>query len=172
MKVRKKYFAIRLVLMLLFSSAFQVVTAHPFYVSICEIDFNQKLNRLEISLRIFTNDLEKNMEDLGFGKLYLGEKNESENADMILKNYISSILKLQVDRINLTPNYLGKETNQELTWIYLEVKDVEAFSEIEISNRLLYQSFATQTNLVHVKNKDETKSLLLTKNNSQGRLQW
>ncbi len=172
MKLRKKHQALRILLLtfLIFGSSF--LSAHPFYVSICEVNYNSETKSLEISLRIFTDDLEKTMQDWSAEKLYLGENNESQKTDSLLKNYILQELTIAVDGKSVPFHFIGKEVVQALTWIYLETENISDFEKIELSNRILFQTFPSQTNLVHVNNKGETKSLLLTKNNPVGELNW
>ena len=151
---------------------FQVFGSHPFYVCICEIDYKSENKSLEISLRIFTDDLENTLQDWGSKKPYLGESNEIDEADSFLKKYILQVLNIEIDDKKQMLNYLGKEVEQELTWIYLEANNIPDFDKITISNRLLLQSFPSQTNLVHVNHRQKTKSLLLTKNNPSDELKW
>lgn len=136
------------------------------------MNYNKETKSLEISLRVFTDDLEKTLQDWSAEKLYLGEKNESANSDILLKKYILNVLGIALDEKNIPLHFVGKEIEQALTWIYLETKNTADFDKIEVENRMLFQSFPTQTNLIHVNNKGEIKSLLLTKNNPAGELNW
>ncbi len=151
---------------------FQLLGSHPFYVSICEVNYKSETETLEISLRIFTDDLEQTMQDWSNKKLYLGESNEIAQADSLLKSYIFQVFSIEVDEEKPVIKYLGKEVEQELTWIYLEAKNIPDFDKISISNRLLFQSNPSQTNLIHVNHRQKTKSLLLTKNNPSDELIW
>ena len=160
MKVRKNPKLVRFLFFILFFIGSQVFGAHPFYVSICEIDYKIKTKSLEISLRIFTDDLENTLQDWGANKLYLGEKNETPNADTLLKSYVLQMLSIEVNQKKLMLEFLGKEVEEELTWIYLEANNISDFDKITISNRLLFQSFPSQTNLIHVNHRQQTKSLL------------
>lgn len=162
----------RFTIIIFFLIGFQLFAAHPFFVSICELDYKSESKSLEISLRIFTGDLEKTMEDWGAGRLYLGEKNESSKADSLLKAYVFQVFSFKINDQKTTYKYIGKEVEQELTWIYLESDNIPDFNTISISNRLLFQSFPNQTNLIHVNHRQEIKSLLLTKNNTSGELKW
>lgn len=172
MKVRKNPKLVRFLFFILFFIGFQVFGAHPFYVSICEIDYKSETKSLEISLRIFTEDLENTLQDWGTDKLYLGETNEIAQADSLLKKYIFQELSIEIEEEKLQLEFLGKEIEQELTWIYLEAKNIPDFDKIKISNRLLVQSFPSQTNLIHVNHRQQTKSLLLSKNNPSDELVW
>ncbi len=172
MKVRNNSKAKRLSFLILFFIGFQVFSAHPFYVSICELDYNREAESLEISLRIFTDDIENTLQNWSSKKLYLGEPNEIAQADSLLKDYILQVFSIKIDKEKPTLIYLGKEVEQELTWIYLEARNIPDFDEIEISNRLLFQSYPSQTNLVHVNHRQKIKSLLLTKNSPSDKLVW
>lgn len=147
--------------------------AHPFYVSICDINYNTQNQSLEISIRLFTTDIEKTMDDWGAEKLYLGEQNESPKADSVLAAYLPTVLEIKTDEKATPPfQYLGKEVEGEMCWIYIEVPNIPAFEQASVSNRILFQSFPTQTNLIHFNNKGEIKNLLLTKNSPSGVLRW
>lgn len=172
MKIRKNIKLIRytVILFLLFGNT--LFGSHPFYVSICEIDYKSETQSLELSMRIFTNDLEQTMLDWGSKKLYLGEEKEYPAADSILKNYIFQVFSIEIDEQKQELTYLGKEVELELTWLYFEVKEISDFDEIRIEDRLLIQSFPLQTNLIHVNHREKIKSLLLTKNNTSDKLTW
>lgn len=172
MKVRKNPKLVRFLFFVLFFIGFQVFGAHPFYVSISEINYKSETKSLEISLRIFTDDLENAIQDWSHKKLYLGESNEITQADSLLKQYIFQVLSIEIEDEKLKLIYLGKEVEQELTWIYLETNNITDFDKITISNRLLFQSFPSQTNLIHLNHRQKTKSLLLTKNNPSDELVW
>ncbi len=172
MKVRKIATAIPFLLIFLLALSFSKLQAHPFYVSICEMNYKNDEGRLEISLRIFTDDLEIAMQNWGLGKLNLGEKNENPKADSLISLYVLKLLRIQVQTKNIPIRYLGKEVERELSWVYLEVDNLSDFDEIKISNRILFQSFAGQSNLIHVNQHHEIKNLLLTKNNPEGILKW
>jgi hypothetical protein len=171
-KVRKNSKAKRLSFLLVFFVGFQLLGAHPFYVSICEMDYKSETKTLEISLRIFTDDLEQTIKDWSNKKPYLGETNEIASADSLIKTYIFQILSIDVNEKEAKFEFLGKDVEQELIWIYLEAKNILDFNKITISNRLLFQSYPNQTNLIHVNHRQKTKSLLLTKNNPSDELSW
>ena len=172
MKVRKNPYAVRLIFLSLFLLGSPLFGSHPFYVSICEMNYKSETESLEISLRIFTDDLERTLQDWGTEKLYLGELNESPKTDSLLKKYILQVLSIEIEGETTSVEFIGKEVEQALTWVYLEAKNVPNFDKIMISNRMLFQSFPEQTNLIHVNQRGKIKSLLLTKNNPTGELAW
>ncbi|MCF6333363.1 MAG: hypothetical protein L3J11_08765 [Draconibacterium sp.] len=62
--------------------------AHPFYVSICQVDYNKENQSLEISVKIFANDLLVALEKAGATKIFLGEKKENPETDKFIFNYL------------------------------------------------------------------------------------
>lgn len=172
MKVNKNQILYRLLFIFLFAFGIPLLQAHPYFVSVCEMKYEPKTKSLNVSLRLFVDDLEKSLEDLGVDNLNLGEKTEREDADLTLKKYIEQELLVEIDQKRVVLNFLGKEVENDLCFIFLEAGHIEPFEKIKISNRVLFQSFPTQTNLVHCTNQEQTKSLLLSRNSPSGELVW
>lgn len=137
--------------------------AHPFYVSICQIDFNKKDCSLEISLKLFADDLLLALENSGATKIYLGEQEENPQTDTFIFEYLKSNLKFKVN--NKTENYsfLGREIETDVIWIYLEIKNISELKKIDVECKLLTEVLDSQSNIIHVNNGDGIKSLLLNK---------
>jgi hypothetical protein len=139
------------------------LNAHPFYVSICQVDYNQQNQSIEISLKVFANDLILGLEGIGVLKLYLGELSEHEKADAYLETYLKEVLSIKIDKKNVNLRFIGKELEKDVVWCYLEVENIKGFSEIEVTNKLLTEIFETQSNIIHIKKDGEIRSLLLGK---------
>ncbi len=154
------------------SAVFSLSFCHKFYVSVCQIDFNSKTNSLEITLKIFTDDLENTLEAQGTGKLYLGSERESEDADRFIFNYIKTNFNLKLENRQVQLNYLGKEVELDVTWCFIEVLDVEKITNITVTNTILIEQFEDQTNIVHVKVENNQKSMLLHKARVTDRLEF
>ncbi len=144
-------------------AVFSMSFCHKFYVSICQIDFNSQTNSLEITFKIFTDDLENTLEAQGTGKLYLGSERESEDADRFIFNYLKTHFDIIVENRPVQLNFLGKEVELDVTWCYIEVLDVKKIANITVTNSILIDQFEDQTNIVHVKVGENQKSLLLHK---------
>lgn len=136
---------------------------HPFYVSICQIDHNPEVKSLEITFKIFTDDLERALEAQGTGKLYLGDARESPEADRYLHNYLKNQVEIVVNGDTTAFRYVGKEVEMDVTWCYVEIAQVTEVKKIAVTNRILLEIYEEQTNLVHVKAGDRQKSMLLRK---------
>mgnify|MGYP000135582919 CR=1 FL=1 len=75
---------------------------HEFYVSICNIQHNTEAATLEITLKIFTDDFEKALEQDSGKALHLGTPKEDSKADELIRDYLqkkTSRLKSLLDGI-------------------------------------------------------------------------
>ncbi len=158
MRNTKKIFF--LLYIFLFLSFF--ASAHPFYVSICQIDFNRESKSLEISVKIFAEDLLLALENRGERIIFLGEERERPEANEIISNYIKSKLKIEVNGKVMDLNFIGKELESDAVWNYFEVANVSELKEIKVTCNILTEMFETQNNVIQVNNGDKIKTMLLS----------
>jgi hypothetical protein len=131
-------------------------------LSVTEIEYNQKAQSLQIISRVFIDDLEKLLQKRYDTSILLSKKNESKNVTDHLKKYIGQKLEIEVDGKAYELNYIGKEYENDMALIYLEIPNVPDFKNIRIKNMILTDMFSEQKNLVHVEYREEIKSLILT----------
>ena len=122
---------------------------HAFHTSLTEIQYNTKEQSLEVSIRMFTDDLETALTKFNNGqKVMIGGKND--NSDAILSKYIQqhfAIISPQKQKKAL--NFIGKEIEGDATWIYVEIPTNQDFKKHFIYNNLMQEMFDDQTNLVN-----------------------
>ncbi len=122
---------------------------HAFHTSLTEIQYNAKEKSLEISIRMFTDDLETALTKANNGqKIMIGGKNDNSNA--VLNKYIQqhfTILTPQKQKKALT--VLGKELEGDATWVYVEIPNSQDFKGHILYNSLMQEMFDDQTNLVN-----------------------
>ncbi len=138
-----------------------VAALHPFYVSIIDIQHNSKEKSLEISVRIFTEDLEATLKKTHTGKFDIYNATNKDIADKLITNYIKQKIHLTIDQKKVELDYVGFEHQKESTWIYFEVNNVAAFKKATINSTLLYDFEEKQINIIHVKNNGVQKSYKL-----------
>ena len=155
-------------LIIILSSGF---TLHEFYVSLCQVDHNPETKSLEITMRIFTDDLEYGI--TGSQDFYgLGTSNEPPSSDSLIYSYILENFKVNLNGNCLKPDFIGKEVEVDVTWIYLEIEEVEFLSRIEVTNYMLTELFRDQVNIINVKYNSETRGLLLKQDTPSGLLEF
>ncbi|MGV3586291.1 MAG: DUF6702 family protein [Adhaeribacter sp.] len=134
---------------------------HPFYVSVTEVNHNQKTKSLEISTKIFFNDLEVALEKQSKTQLDILKPTDKNRVDQVLNQYLTKHLQLQVNGKPVNLKYLGFEIEQDAAWCYLEVPQVSRIKQIQIENSVLFAEHDSQTNMVHITVNGNRKSTKL-----------
>ena len=134
---------------------------HPFYVSVTEVNHNAKTKSLEISTKIFFNDLEAALEKQHKTQLDILKPAEKNRIDPLLNEYLTKHLQIQVNGKTVNLKYLGFEIEQDAAWCYLEVPQVSQVKQIQIHNSVLFAEHDTQTNMVHITANGNRKSTKL-----------
>lgn len=148
-----------LILLLLVSA--QVLSAHKFYVSLTQINYNSKTKSIEVTLKLFTDDLE--LSTTNFSKKTVKIIN-AEDSDVEIANYIKDKFSISINNKVQVLNYLGKEMENDVSWCYLEIKNVTDIQSIKINNRIFTEQFPDQKNLIHLNVNGVEESAVLTKN--------
>jgi hypothetical protein len=143
---------------------------HKFYVSLTEIRYNPKSERLEVSMRIFPDDLDRAMER-NFGiSTHLATEMEYKEADSLLQVYLDLHFALEVNGASVILNYLGKEPETDAIWCYLESEAIKDPGSIQVRSSLLTEEFGDQVNIIQVYAGTWNKGLLLTREHTSDRL--
>jgi len=135
--------------------------AHPFYVSITSVDFNSSKKRIEVSCRLFYDDLELALKNqLGQHIDVINPKNKSI-ADSAISKYIRQNFKISVNNQNQNLHYVGYEIEEDVAWCYFEITNVPTVNKLDIVNQLLFRDFKSQSNIMHLKVNNIKKSTKL-----------
>jgi hypothetical protein len=123
---------------------------HPFYVSVTEINHNAKAKILEISCKMFTNDFEVSLQKYAGAKIDLSDAKNKPDADKSISGYIQKHLLIKVDGNPVTLQFVGSEKETDATWSYFQVENIAALKTMDVKNSLLYESFESEINIMHV----------------------
>lgn len=161
-----------LILFVLLLPQLSFTTAHKFYVSVTDIEYNEKQKSLQIIAHVFIDDLEKLLKERYKKDLFLLKKGEHPEADAYVQKYFEDKMKISVNGKERTLKYIGKEYDNDELLLYIEVENVEPFDKIEVENTVLTDMFPEQKNIIKVENKGEVKSLLLMRDKVKGTLNF
>lgn len=157
----KRYLFTGLIVLLCFALS---SASHKFYVSITQVDMDSVSRRLEISARIFSDDLAASVLAVTGQNLLLGSVREHPDADSILFNYFLATVSFKQDGRNLDLKFVGKEIEADVTWLYIEsVQGMQPEKPVVIRNALLQEHFPDQKNLVNLKFGKQTVSQIHSK---------
>ena len=152
----------RILFLLLIFSLSSFKKSHKFYVSVTEIEFNEEVQSLQIISRVFTDDLEALLQERYNPSIKLLSSGDEGEVEANLNKYLGQKFEVQVNGKSYEMIYLGKEYEDDMTLLYLEVPNVSSVKSVKIKNAVLTDLFSEQKNLVHVEVGGKTKSLILT----------
>ena len=141
--------------------------AHKFYISLTQVDHNPKAASLEITIKLFTDDLELALSPTNPGRMKLGTEKEIEGADSLVFDYLKKRLWYEVNGKPVNYRYIGRETENDVSWCYVEVLNVTQLNTLKVHNLLLTEAFPEQINLTNIKTGEGTKSVSLNKDNPE-----
>lgn len=128
------------------------------------MEHNAETNSIEVSHRIFLDDLE-----VGLKKFHKLERLDTykpadpDELDKLIGEYLKKKVFVVVNGQDKTFNFLGSELEGDARWCYYEIEDVSSIKEIEVTNVALMDVFDDQQNIVHMKNNGVMKSYKLDK---------
>lgn len=132
---------------------------HPFFVSMTEVDYIPKEKTAEISVRIFTDDLENTIRNLHKNyELDILHPKDSAIVNKWIDQYVKSRLQVRVNNVVRPMQFVGYEQQGESIWIYFEMKNVPEPKQVHVFNTLLYDYKKEQINMVRFKNQEKEKS--------------
>lgn len=123
---------------------------HPFYLSVTEINFDAKQSDLQINIRIFTDDLEKTLRNTTKMKIDLLDKENYQVMSKLVDQYVQSKFIIKIDGKEINYKWIGYERDEDAIWIYFESAKLPKPSKIEVDNKLLYELYDEQMNIVKI----------------------
>lgn len=168
MKNLKKFLLLLAIPMLAFT------VAHKFYVSVTHVDYSEKDDALQITTRIFIDDLEAVLRERYSTETYLATDAETDAAAGLIEKYLRSRFTVRVNGDDRPFRFLGKKYDNDVVVCYLEVPelDLPRLKSLEVQNDILTDLFEEQQNVVHFQIKGEKKSFVLVRENDKGMLNW
>lgn len=137
---------------------------HDFHVSRLTLDYQKEEHQFQVSLHVFTDDLELGLAAAGYKDLRLHTEGESAQAENALVSYLNRVLKLSTpDGEIISMEYLGKEQSDDLmaSWVYFYWKVPPEIDQLVLNHRLLHDVYEDQQNIVKLEG-CEPKGLHLT----------
>ena len=137
-------------------------TMHKYYISLTKIEYKKEEKLLQVTMRIFIDDLENTLNSTFNKNIELALPNESEDIDTLISKYISTKFNVKINNLDTTYFYLGKEYENDVVYLYLELKNIDQINSIEIKNNMLMEMFPEQKNIIKLNINSLKKTFLLT----------
>mgnify|MGYP001799664903 CR=1 FL=1 len=147
---------------------------HPFHVSVSEVKYKEDQKVLQITSRIFLDDLELALRNYsGDELLNITEETSWEQVNENLSRYTVENLKIWDEKGNLMQlNYSGAEIEEYVMYCYLEIEKVKKLKQYKIQNSLLHEVWDDQENIIHFRAFGDVKSERLFKDENVKEFDW
>jgi len=146
---------------------------HPIHISVSEINYSEKDKALQITSRIFIDDLELAIRaQRNEPEMDLLEPKNGLSTEKLVTNYVNIHLGIKLDGKTQKLTFLGIEREDPALICYIEIENIKKFKTIEVRNDIIMEIHEDQSNIVHVTYKDPIKSMRLTRNNPEGSITY
>jgi len=135
-----------------------LIFAHQFFISTTDVQFKSKEERVEITIQVFTHDVNLLLENANYNTLHLGTEKESDEIDIFLVNYLSDNFIIQ----DYIWKYVGKEVGLDYTIFFLEIEKFSLSPKIAILNSIFMDLSTKQVNIVNFYNDGNVQSASMT----------
>ena len=146
--------------------------AHVFYVSIARVRWNADEARLDVSVRIFTDDLEEAIIAEGGPRLRLWTGQAHADRDRHVSDYLASRMAFRVNGADRQLTWAGMEDALDATACLVQITGVDRVETIEVENRILIDMFDTQANVMRFEIGGEKKYVNLSKKTFRGTVRF
>lgn len=158
-----------LVVLFALSSAF---TFHKFYVGVFQIDYFKEKKAVQITARLFIDDLEKALHKKHNKHFYITTKDEVAEANSYIAMYLQDKLKIKINNKIQTIQFLIKEQEDNIVICYLKINFKDNIKDLEITNNVLSDIFNEQQNLLHLNINGNKKTILFTNTEPNQKLKY
>ena len=145
---------------------------HKYYISLCEIEFIEEQQSLQITLGIFIDDIEFTLNKNYNKTLNIATKQEADSIDTYYKNYLQKHFQISANNKLQSYTYIGKEYDGDIVRFYLEITNIQQLTSIKIVNTSLFRDFKDQQNIIKIKANNIHKTFYLTRENDKGLLKF
>ena len=141
-------------------------SSHKYYVSTSLFNFTDT-NSLQITVRLFKDDFKDALKKkFSINDVLTDDMLIDSTFNSNINNYFNSFLIVSFGDVINKLNFLGLENKNDMFIFYLEVENLPNLNTISIDNKLLFDLYPEQQNIVHIKKNGNKKSFISRFNNS------
>jgi hypothetical protein len=123
---------------------------HEYYVSVTRANYNPASARLEVSMKLFTDDLERTITQNTGQALKLSSYEDADQAEAFFDDYMSKQFTVTHNSNLMDFTFIGFEPGPDETWLYAEI-EMPARGNFNVKNTVLFDVFPEQINILHLK---------------------
>lgn len=169
---RRGFMGQYLLLLLVLAPALTGFRAHPYYVSVTELEYKAATRQLEIACKVFTDDLEDALLQATGKKVDLFNKARQAETEQLIATYLAQHLKIRTEGVERSWRFIGSEINADAIWCYLLAADVPPFQQATVMNEVLFLVRKDQVNILHFINQGKRQSYRLANPDHTQQFRW
>ena len=146
------------------------MTAHKFYVAIYQVNHAKEKKMVQITGRVFIDDINEAIEKKYRKKSSIALDNETPEEVELLKKYIAEKFKIKVNGQSKQLEFLSKESEDNVLIFYLRITDIAKITSLEVENTMIMENHFEQQNIIQANFNGNKHNLLLTSENNKGML--
>ena len=133
---------------------------HKFYVSTTSIVYKEQRQTFEITSQMFIDDMETLLRlDNKYIKM-LPDSN-IKLIDELIESSLRTYFQIEINKKNIDFDFVGREYKNDIIQCYIEVTIPDNSKKITLRNRMFFNLFKEQQNIIHFKNQQKRESFLL-----------
>ncbi len=146
---------------------------HKFYVGVYQVEYVAEKKMIQITSRIFIDDLNNALEKKYHKKTFVGTEKETQAEVDLFKKYLAENFTIKINGQLKPITFLSKEVESgDVLVCYSRIKDVDKFKTIEISNTILVDWNGEQQNITHISAFGTKRSVLFTESSRKELLKY
>ncbi len=145
-------------------------TTHKFYTAIYQINFVPKKKMVQITTRIFIDDLNEALENKFHKKILLASDNETPQDVDFLKKYLAEKFTLKINGQQKPMLFISKEIEDNILICYLKCVDISKIATLDVQNTIITEVHSEQQNIIQANFNNKKSSLLLDSETYKGML--
>ena len=138
----------------------EIKNDHKFYVSTTSIVYKEQKQTFEITSQMFIDDMETLLRlDNKYIKM-LPDSN-IKLIDELIESSLRTYFQIEINKKNIDFEFVGREYKNDIIQCYIEVMIPDNSKKITLRNRMFFNLFKEQQNIIHFKNQQKRESFLL-----------
>ncbi len=135
-------------------SAVRNLAFHKIHVSVAQVEFNQKSQSVEIVVRVYADDLENALSQQAKRQIKIDPataKNDKRIGEAVIA-YLRDNFELKSKSGRpVKLGWVGIESQADMFWLYVEGKMLDGLDGSQLRNRIFFDLFDDQVNIVNTK---------------------
>ncbi|MEM8520262.1 DUF6702 family protein [Flavobacterium sp. PL12] len=147
-------------------------SAHKFYVSLYQVNYAPEKKMLQITARLFVDDVNNSIGKKYKKKMNLGSETETVEDLNLFKKYFNEKFSIKVNGQLKSTQFLSKEMEGDVLICYFSIKDINKVTGLEIYNAIITEGNSEQQNIMHFNVLGVKNTLLFSESSSKGMLKY